>query len=141
MSVFEPAPPPWPSRILSVFRIVAMVVYISNGTMKLFGFPPPPPVMPPITPLSLLWIAGVLETFGGSAILLGLFTRPVAFLLSGEMAVAYFHTHFPQSVYPTSNMGAPAILYCFFFLYLVFAGPGAWSLDSMIARSKGRGVS
>jgi putative oxidoreductase len=141
MSIFEPAPPPWPSRMLSVFRIVAAVVYISFGTMKLFGFPPPPVVLPPITPISQLWIAGVLETFGGLAILLGLFTRPVAFVLSGEMAVAYFQSHFPQSVYPTTNMGTPAIMYCLFYLYLVFAGPGAWSLDSVISRSKGGSVS
>ena len=87
--------------------------------------------------MSQLWIAGVLETFGGTAILLGLFTRPVAFVLSGEMAVAYFQSHFPQSVYPTTNKGIPAILYCFLFLYLVFAGAGAWSLDAVIARSKG----
>ena len=141
MSIFEPAPPPWPSRMLSVFRIVAAAVFISIGTMKLLGFPPPPAVMPPITPFTLLWIAGVLETFGGLAILLGLFTRPVAFLLSGEMAVAYFTSHFPQSVYPSTNMGTPAILYCFFYLYLVFAGPGVWSVDSAIARSKGSRVS
>jgi putative oxidoreductase len=141
MSIFEPAPPPWPGRMLSVFRIVAAGVFISFGTMKLLGFPPPPPVMPPITPLSQLWIAGVLETVGGVAILLGLFTRPVAFVLSGEMAVAYFQGHFPQSVFPTTNMGTPAILYCFFYLYLVFAGPGAWSLDSAIARSKSSRVS
>lgn len=141
MSIFEPAPSPWPSRMLSVFRIVAAVVFISIGTMKLLGFPPPPAGMPPITPFSRLWIAGMLETFGGLAILLGLFTRPVAFVLSGEMAVAYFTSHFPQSVYPSTNMGTPAILYCFFYLYLVFAGPGVWSLDSAIARSRGSSVS
>jgi putative oxidoreductase len=109
MSVFEPAPAPWPSRMLAVLRIVAGVVYMSFGTMKLVGFPPPPPVMPPITPMSLLWIAGVIEVLGGTAIILGLFTRPVAFVLSGEMAVAYFHSHFPLSVFPTTNMGTPAI--------------------------------
>lgn len=137
MSMFDPAPPPWPGRMLAVLRIVAGLVFVSFGTMKLFGFPPPPAGMPPISPISQLWIAGVLETFGGSAILLGLFTRPVALILSGEMAVAYFQGHFPQSVFPTTNMGTPAILYCFFFLYLVAAGPGAWSVDGRIARSKG----
>jgi putative oxidoreductase len=90
MSIFEPAPSPWPARMLSVLRIVATVVFMSVGTMKLYGFPPPPAMMPPITPMTQLWIAGALETFGGAAILLGLFTRPVAFVLSGEMAVAYF---------------------------------------------------
>jgi putative oxidoreductase len=136
MSIFEPSPPPWPSRLLGVFRIVAGVVFISFGTMKLFGFPPPPPVMPPITPMTQLWFAGVLETFGGIAIVIGLFTRPIAFILSGEMAVAYFQFHFPQSVFPTTNMGAPAIMYCLFYLYLTFAGSGAWGLDARIARSK-----
>ena len=126
-----------PARMLAVLRILAAVVFISFGTMKLFGFPPPPAIMPPVTPITQLWIAGVLETFGGAAILLGLFTRPVAFVLSGEMAVAYFQSHFPQSVYPTTNMGTPAILYCLLYLYLAFAGAGAWSLDAMIARSRG----
>jgi putative oxidoreductase len=140
MSIFGPAPSPWPARMLSVLRIVAATVYISVGSMKLFGFPPPPSAMPPITPMTQLWIAGVLETYGGAAILLGLFTRPVAFVLSGEMAVAYFQSHFPLSIYPTTNMGIPAILYCFLYLYLAFAGAGAWSLDAMIARSKGGGA-
>jgi putative oxidoreductase len=110
MSIFEPAPSPWPVRMLSVFRIVAAAVFISVGSMKLFGFPPPPSAMPPITPMTQLWIAGVLEVYGGAAILLGLFTRPVAF-----------------------------VLYCFLWLYLAVAGAGAWSLDAMIARSKGGG--
>jgi putative oxidoreductase len=136
MSIFEPAPPPWPSRMLSVLRIVSGVVFISVGTMKLFGFPPPPPGMPPIALLSELGLAGILETVGGTAFLLGLFTRPLAFVLSGEMAVAYFQGHFPHSVFPTTNMGIPAILYCFIFLYFVFAGAGVWSVDAMIARSR-----
>ncbi len=136
MSMFQSARPPWPDRMLAVLRIVAAVVFVSFGTMKLFGFPPPPAVMPPITPLSQLWIAGVLEVFGGTAIILGLFTRPVAFVLAGEMAVAYFQAHFPQSPFPSTNMGAPAILYCFIYLYLVAAGAGAWSVDGALARSK-----
>jgi putative oxidoreductase len=137
MSIFQPAPAPWPDRMLCVLRVVAAVVFVSVGTMKLLGFPPPPGPMPPITPMSQLWIAGVLETFGGVAIILGFFTRPVAFVLSGEMAAAYFQGHFPQSVYPTTNMGIPAILYCFLYLYLAFAGAGTWSLDGLIARSSG----
>ena len=105
--------------------------------MKLFNYPPLPKGMPPIQLVSQLGLAGTLEFIGGSLILIGLFTRPVAFLLSGEMAVAYFQGHYPQSFWPTTNMGTPAILYCFIFLYFVFAGAGTWSVDAMIARSKG----
>jgi putative oxidoreductase len=137
MSIFEPAPPPWPGRMLGLLRIVAGVIFVSEGTMKLFGYPPLPAGMPPIPLVSQMGLAGILELFGGLAIVLGLFTRPVAFVLAGEMAVAYFQAHFPQSVFPTSNNGIPAILYCFIFLYLLAAGPGAWSLDTAIARSRG----
>jgi putative oxidoreductase len=137
MSIFEPSRSPWTRRMLSILRIVAALVYMSVGTMKLFGFPPPPPGMPPFGLMSMLGISGILDTFGGLLILLGLLTRPVAFVLAGEMAVAYFHGHYPMSFWPTTNMGIPAILYCFFYLYLMFAGAGPWSLDAMIARSKG----
>jgi putative oxidoreductase len=136
MSIYESAPGPWRDRMLAVFRIVAGVVFISAGTMKLFGWPPAPGPMPPIPLFSETWFAGVLETFGGALIVLGLFTRPVAFILAGEMAVAYFQFHFPTSPYPTVNMGIPAIMYCFFFLYLAAAGAGAWSVDGAIARSR-----
>lgn len=136
MSVFEPASPELTSRMLATFRIVATLVFMSVGTMKLFGFPPMPAGSPPIALLSQMGLGGLLEVFGGFLILIGLFTRPAAFVLSGEMAVAYFQFHFPQSFFPTTNMGIPAIMYCFFFLYLVFAGPGAWSVDAAIARSK-----
>jgi putative oxidoreductase len=123
--------------MLSVLRIVAGLIFFSAGTMKLFGFPPMPPGAPPVLPMSQMWIGGVLEVVGGLAIMLGLFTRPVAFVLAGEMAVAYFQFHQPLSLFPTSNNGMPAILFCFIYLYFVFAGAGAWSLDSAIARSKG----
>ena len=93
--------------------------------------------MPPIPLGSQAGLAGVLETVGGPLILIGLFTRPVSFILAGEMAVAYFQGHYPQSFWPTTNMGTPAILYCFIFFYFVFAGAGTWSVDAMIARSKG----
>jgi putative oxidoreductase len=136
MSIFEPAPPPWPSRMLSVLRIVVGVVFITFGTMKLFGYPPLPPGTPPFGLMSQAGIGGMLEVVGGLLIILGLFTRPVAFVLSGEMAVAYFQFHFPQSFFPTTNLGTPAILYCFLFLYFVFAGAGEWSVDAMIARRK-----
>lgn len=151
MSIFEPSPSPWTSRMLSIFRIVAGLIFISVGTMKLFGFPKSPVPMPPFTLMSELGIAGLLEVFGGLAITLGIFTRPVAFVLAGEMAVAYFQGHFPTSFWPSVNMGIPAIMYCFLFLYLVFAGAGDWSIDAMIARrarrsgvrqgDMGRGVS
>ncbi len=136
MSIFEPAPESETTRMLSVFRIVAAAVFISSGTMKLFNFPPLPQGVPPITFLSEPWFAGVLETVGGPLILVGLFTRPVAFILAGQMAVAYFQYAYPVSFWPTSNWGIPAIMYCFFFLYLVFAGPGEWSLDAAIARRR-----
>ena len=137
MSIYEPSP--WSSRMLSVFRIVAGVLFVSFGTMKLFNVPANPmPGMPPIELLSQMGIGGVLEAVGGLLIVLGLFTRPVAFILAGEMAVAYFQFHFPQAFWPTSNMGVPAVMYCFFFLYLAFAGAGEWSLDAAIARSRGR---
>lgn len=134
MTIFEPSP--WSGRMLSIFRIVAGLVFISFGTMKLFGYPPSPVPLPPLSLTSQLGIAGILETFGGVAIVLGVFTRPVAFVLAGEMAVAYFQMHFPHSFFPTINNGTPAIMYCFFFLYLTFAGAGEWSLDARIARSR-----
>ena len=137
MSIYDPAPAPWPSRMLSVLRIVTGVVFITFGTMKLFNIPPMPPGQPPLDLMSQMGIAGILETFGGLAFVLGFFTRPVAFILSGEMAVAYFQGHFPQSFWPSVNMGTPAILYWFIFLYFVFSGAGVWSIDAMIARSRG----
>ncbi|HWL39111.1 MAG TPA: DoxX family protein [Gemmatimonadaceae bacterium] len=136
MSILDPAPQPWPSRMLSVLRIVTGLVFITFGTMKLFNIPPMPPDQPPLDLMSQVGIAGILETFGGLTFTLGLFTRPVAFILSGEMAVAYFQGHFPQSFWPSVNMGTPAILYCFLFLYFVFSGAGVWSIDAMIARSR-----
>ena len=122
--------------MLGILRIVAGFVFITAGTTILFGYPPRPPGMPPVTLLSQLGIGGILEAFGGLAIMLGLFTRLIAFVLAGEMAVAYFQFHFPQSFFPTVNNGVAAVLYCFLFLYLAVAGGGAWSIDSVIARSK-----
>src|SRR5437764_12558031 len=118
MSIFEPSPSPWTSRMLSILRIVAGLMYWSAGTTKLFGYPPSPvPGMPPIHLMSELGLAAVLETVGGLAIILGLFTRPVAFLLAGEMAVAYFQVHFPRSLFTTINGGQPAGSYGFLCLY------------------------
>ena len=140
MSIYDPSPWPWAGRMLGIFRIVAGLIFVSAGTMKLFGFPANPmPGAPAIEPWSQMWIGGVLEVVGGMLVVLGLLTRPTAFILSGMMAVAYFQFHAPQAFWPTSNMGVPAVMYCFFFLYLVFCGAGEWSLDTVIARSRGQG--
>ena len=117
----------WAPQALGLLRIVTALLFIEHGTMKLFGFPPSQ--MSPAFG-SLFWFAGVLEVVGGILVLLGLFTRPAAFLLSGEMAVAYFMAHAPQGFFPVLNQGEAAILFCFVFLYLFVAGPGAWSLDA-----------
>ena len=123
--------------MLAVFRIVAGLIFMTAGTMKLFGYPPSPVPMPPISLTSQLGVAGILETFGGAAIVLGFLTRPIAFFLAGEMAVAYFQVFASKSFFPTVNGGVPAVMYCFFFLYLTFAGAGAWSIDRIIAQSRG----
>ena len=129
----------WQSRILSILRVVAALVLMQHGSQKMFGFPsaggPAGPAAPYVI-LSLNGIAGILETFGGFALLIGLFTRPVAFILCGEMAVAYFHFHFPRAFMPILNRGEVPVLLCFVFLYLVFAGAGVWSVDSLIAQSR-----
>ncbi|MFN2564939.1 MAG: DoxX family protein [Gemmatimonadaceae bacterium] len=137
MSIFEASRSPWTGRMLSVFRVVAGLIFVTSGTMKLFGYPPNPmPGMEPIALMSQMGVGGVLEVVGGLAIVLGVLTRPVAFVLAGEMAVAYFQFHAPQSFFPTNNGGIPAILYCFLYLHLMFAGAGPWSIDAMIARSR-----
>lgn len=124
----------WAPYALSVLRIVTALVFMQHGTQKLFAFPPldyPQPEMG-----SLFWFGGILEFAGGLLVLLGLFTRPVAFILSGEMAAAYWMFHAPVSFFPPLNRGDAAILYCFVFLYFVFSGPGPWSLDAMMRRSR-----
>lgn len=118
----------WAPRMLSVLRIVAALIFFAHGTQKLLGFPASD-FSPAV--FTMPWIAGVLELVGGGLLILGLFTRPVAFVLSGLMAAAYFIAHAPQSFYPALNGGDAAILYSFVFLYLVFAGPGVWSLDAL----------
>ena len=125
---------PLSGRMLSILRIVAGIIFVSFGTMKLFGYPPSPTPIGPVDLNSELGIAGMLEVCGGFAMVFGLLTRPIAFVLSGEMAVAYFQAHFPRSPFPTVNNGVPAVLYCFLFLYFAFAGAGAWSIDALIAR-------
>jgi putative oxidoreductase len=120
-------PTRWTGPLLSVLRIVTGLLYLEHGTAKLLGFPHS--AMPAPPPMSLFWFAGVMELVGGTLILIGLFTRPVAFLLAGEMAIAYWMIHAPKSPFPVVNMGEPAILFCFVFLYLAAAGPGPWSID------------
>ena len=121
----------WAPRILSILRIVAALLFFEHGTAKLLGFPPSD-YSPEV--LSLSWIAGALELVGGALLIVGLFTRPVAFILAGEMAVAYWMAHAPKSAFPLLNNGDSAILYCFVFLYLAFAGGGPWSLDALWRR-------
>jgi putative oxidoreductase len=137
MSIFDPSSAgPWAERMRSVVRIVTGLVFISFGTMKLFNYPSPGMPGFPVPIATQMGLAGSLETVGGLLIAAGLFTRPVAFILSGEMAVAYFLGHAPKSFWPPINQGTPAIMYCFWFLYLVFAGPGPWSIDALIARAR-----
>ena len=114
---------------LGLLRIAAALIFIIHGTQKLFGFPAPPASGLPAL-FTLFWFGAVLEALGGLLILIGLWTRPVAFILAGEMAYAYWMFHAPRSMYPLLNGGDAAILYCFVFFYLVFAGPGAWALDN-----------
>jgi putative oxidoreductase len=124
----------WRPYVLSLLRIIAGLLFLEHGTAKLFGFPPHGAI--PVYP-NVEWFAGRIELIGGALVALGLYTRPVAFLLSGEMAIGYFVDHAPRSFFPLLNRGEPAILFCFVFLYLVFAGGGPLSLDALI-RDRGR---
>jgi putative oxidoreductase len=118
------------SSLLSVLRAVAGFLFVVHGTQKLFGFPTSMPGGAELSPLVLA--AGVIEAAGGVLLLLGLLTRPVAFILSGEMAFAYFKAHAPQGFWPLMNGGELAVLYCFVFLFIAAAGPGRWSVDALI---------
>jgi putative oxidoreductase len=118
----------WSPYMRAILRIMTALLFIEHGTQKFFSFPMSPNPGPPL--VSLLGLQGLLELVGGFLILIGLFTRPVAFLLAGDMAVAYFMVHAPRSFFPALNGGDAAILYCFIFLYLTVAGGGAWSVDS-----------
>jgi len=125
----------WSARFLSILRIVAAFLYMQHGAQKLFGFFATPH-MHSFPLFSFMGLAGVLEFFGGLLVLLGLFTRPVAFILSGQMAVAYFMVHGPKGFWPILNGGDLAALWSFIFLYLAVAGGGAWGLDCVL-RGKG----
>jgi putative oxidoreductase len=118
---------PWAPQILSLIRIVTAAAFLTHGLIKLFGWPAPFPY-----PMNgLLYVAAVLEIVGGVLLIVGLWSRPVAFLLSGQMAIAYFLAHASQGFFPALNMGEPAMLFCFIFLYIAAAGPGPWSLDAL----------
>lgn len=122
----------WRPQILSILRIVAALLFIQHGTAKFFNFPSPGPgSLPP-----LYFIQGLLEFGGGLLLLAGVYTRIVAFVLSGDMAVAYFMAHYPKSFYPIVNNGDLAILFSFVFLYIFFAGGGAWSVDRAVLKQE-----
>lgn len=123
----------WSSRALAALRIVAGLLFLAHGVIKVFGFPVgAEPGQQEL--LSLFGIGGVIELITGLLLILGLFTRPAAFIASGQMAVAYWMFHFPSSPYPAVNGGDAAILYCFIFLYIFTAGPGVWSMDNRTAK-------
>jgi putative oxidoreductase len=125
----------WSPKVLSILRIVTALVYMEHGTMKLFHFPQALPGLPEPLPLPFL-IAGLLEVVGGSLLAIGLFTRAVAFILSGEMAVVYFFGHANRGLYPVLNGGEASVLDCFIFFYLVFAGPGFWGVDALLEQRR-----
>jgi len=119
----------WRPRVLSIMRIITAFLFMQHGGQKMFGFPAPRRYEFDL--VSLSGVAGVLEVFGGFLILIGLFTRPTAFLLSGLMAFAYFIAHAPRGFWPIVNGGELAVLFCFVFLYLSVSGGGKWSIDSI----------
>lgn len=119
-------------QLLSLMRIAMGITFVEHGTQKLLAFPAPPPGM---LPLPLLYFTGILETVGGTLIALGLFSRPAAFLVAGEMAVGYWWMHVPRNFFPLLNGGEVMVLYCFAFLYIAAVGPGPWSLDAKMKRA------
>ena len=123
----------WEPRMLSVLRIILGLLFLEHGLAKLFDFPHPPNHVPYALFSLNPGLQGLLELVGGFLLALGLFTRPVAFVLAGDMAVAYFMAHSPRGFFPLLNGGELAIVYCFVFLYFWFAGGGEWSLDRLRA--------
>jgi putative oxidoreductase len=131
MNELKPFMMKWAPEVLSLIRIVVAFLFTIHGAQKLFAFPSAPEGgKPPL--VSLYGIAGLLEFFGGLLLLVGFCTRSVAFLLSGEMAIAYFTTHAPKGFWPMKNDGESAVFFCFVFFYIAFAGGGPWSLDAML---------
>jgi putative oxidoreductase len=132
MSGFTVLGPDWAARAQGVLRIIAGFLFLQHATAKLFGIPHVA-YFDNLQLFSLVGFAGVIELIGAPLLMVGLFTRPVAFILSGEMAAAYFIGHASQGHFfaPSLNQGEPAVLYCFVFLFFAAAGPGAWSLDSL----------
>ncbi|UZK66977.1 DoxX family protein [Sphingomonas sp. M1-B02] len=126
-----PIPTNWSAQLLSVLRIAAALGFLHHGTSKFFAIPPFA-MEGPLPPLLLA--AGAIELVGGALLLIGLFTRPVAFVASGMSAVGYFYAHAGNGLYPSVNGGEAIMLYCFIFLYLAAAGPGPWSVDAMRAQ-------
>ncbi len=125
----------WTPRILSVFRMVIALVFLQHPLAKFFAIPHVA-AFDNLQPFSLIWVAGAIELVGSLLLLFGLFTRPAAFILSGEMAFAYFMAHAPRGFFPLLNGGEPAVSYCFAFLYLAFAGGGLWSIDHVWQRPR-----
>ena len=123
-------------QLLSILRIISALLFMAHGTGKLFQFPPVEQFPTGPEPMTLPWIAGVLEFVGGALLTVGLGTRIVAFILSGEMAVAYWMAHAPRATFPIQNGGELAIMFCFVFLYIAAAGGGPWSLDNALFRKK-----
>jgi putative oxidoreductase len=121
-------------QVLSLLRIIVGLVFLQHGMQKWFGVPVANPNFANITLMSMVGIAGLIEIVAGSLITVGLFTRAAAFIASGEMAFAYFISHFPRGMTPMANNGSLAVLYCWVFLYLVFAGAGIWSLDYILRK-------
>jgi putative oxidoreductase len=121
-------------QLLSVLRIVSALLFMAHGASKLLSFPPTEMFAQPPETGTLIWFAGVLELVGGALLAIGLFTRPVAFVLSGQMAFAYFIGHAPQATFPVQNGGDAAILFCFVFLYIAATGGGPWSVDGAISK-------
>jgi len=130
---FTIIPASWAPRLLSILRIMTGLLFLEHSTAKLFKFPALQ-MFANLDLMSLVGVAGVIELVGSILLILGVFTRPVAFILAGEMAVAYFMAHAPSNFFPLLNNGEPAILFCFIFLYIAAAGPGPWSIDA--SRSK-----
>ncbi len=128
----------WAPRVLSIVRIMVGLLYLEHGTQKLFQFPYNQ-FVPHVDLLSLNGAAAMMETFGSPLIILGLFTQPVAFLFSGEMAIGYFLRFAPKSFFPATNGGEVLILFSFVYLYFAFAGAGEWSLDSWLAKRRKSG--